>query len=190
MLVHVSGMVVQLRSTRVAWRRGEIEYVLHTHLMASRRRKTGKIAMHKVTPQAHPTHANLPLNLLTIHSPTRSSTRWPGKDAINILIRNIYSLYLLLFTKTCSEKFNCSCRFFSRTVRSNMVDSPPTYTSEHEYITLEAANNLSYFTRSLPPVPRNCPTPMGVAGKGAHDWFKCHRVIFLSRVAGLYFDFE
>lgn len=132
----------------------------------------------------------LALNLLTIHSPTRSSTRWPGKDAINILIRNIYSLYLLLFTKTCSEKFNCSCRFFSRTVRSNMVDSPPTYTSEHEYITLEAANNLSYFTRSLPPVPRNCPTPMGVAGKGAHDWFKCHRVIFLSRVAGLYFDFE
>ncbi|XP_064616364.1 prostaglandin G/H synthase 2-like [Liolophura sinensis] len=51
------------------------------------------------------------------------------------------------------------------TLRSNMVDSPPTYTSQHEYITFEAANNLSYFTRSLPPVPRNCPTPMGVAGK-------------------------
>ncbi|KAK3600358.1 hypothetical protein CHS0354_015956 [Potamilus streckersoni] len=51
------------------------------------------------------------------------------------------------------------------TMRSAMVDSPPTYTSDHSYITWEAAANLSYFTRALPPVPLDCPTPLGVWGK-------------------------
>ncbi|KAK3600354.1 hypothetical protein CHS0354_015951 [Potamilus streckersoni] len=50
-------------------------------------------------------------------------------------------------------------------IRSNIVDSPPTYTSDHTYITWEAAANLSFFTRSLPPVPLDCPTPLGIWGK-------------------------
>ncbi|XP_033732578.1 prostaglandin G/H synthase 2-like [Pecten maximus] len=51
------------------------------------------------------------------------------------------------------------------TMRSNMVDSPATYTSEHSYITLDANFNMTYYTRTLPPVPNDCPTPMGIWGK-------------------------
>lgn len=49
--------------------------------------------------------------------------------------------------------------------RANMVDTPPRYTSAHSYLTLESYFNRSYYVRSLPPVPDNCPTPMGTAGK-------------------------
>ncbi|XP_078734056.1 prostaglandin G/H synthase 2-like [Lampetra fluviatilis] len=49
--------------------------------------------------------------------------------------------------------------------RSDLIDSPPTYNSVYGYKSWEAYSNLSYFTRILPPVPRDCPTPMGIAGK-------------------------
>ncbi|XP_050414504.1 prostaglandin G/H synthase 2 [Patella vulgata] len=51
------------------------------------------------------------------------------------------------------------------TMRSIMVDSPAVYESVHEYPTLEAALNYTYFARTLPPVPTECPTPLGVKGK-------------------------
>ena len=59
---------------------------------------------------------------------------------------------------------------FPSPVRGAMVDSPPTYTSEHDYVTYEAYSNLSYFSRALPPVPRDCPTPLGVVGKSGCLW--------------------
>lgn len=51
------------------------------------------------------------------------------------------------------------------TMRSDMIDSPPTYESEHPYITVDAHFNQSFYTRTLPPVPKECPTPMGTAGR-------------------------
>lgn len=51
------------------------------------------------------------------------------------------------------------------TMRSDMIDSPPTYDNSHPYITLDANFNMTQYTRTLPPVPKECPTPMGVAGK-------------------------
>ncbi|KAM4020069.1 prostaglandin G/H synthase 1 [Anomaloglossus baeobatrachus] len=51
------------------------------------------------------------------------------------------------------------------TVRSNLIPSPPTYNSAYGYISWEAYSNISYFTRVLPPVPSDCPTPMGTKGK-------------------------
>ncbi|XP_006023935.1 prostaglandin G/H synthase 2 [Alligator sinensis] len=51
------------------------------------------------------------------------------------------------------------------TSRSHLIDSPPTYNSEYGYKSWEAFSNLSYYTRALPPVARDCPTPMGVKGK-------------------------
>ncbi|XP_053863762.1 prostaglandin G/H synthase 1 [Malaclemys terrapin pileata] len=51
------------------------------------------------------------------------------------------------------------------TVRANLIPSPPTYNSAHGYISWEAYSNVSYFTRVLPPVPADCPTPMGTSGK-------------------------
>ncbi|NP_001165867.1 prostaglandin G/H synthase 2 precursor [Oryzias latipes] len=51
------------------------------------------------------------------------------------------------------------------TSRSHMIDSPPTYNADYGYKSWEAYSNLSYYTRTLPPVPEDCPTPMGVKGK-------------------------
>ncbi|MEE6496297.1 hypothetical protein FKM82_002293 [Ascaphus truei] len=51
------------------------------------------------------------------------------------------------------------------TSRSHLIDSPPTYNSHYGYKSWEAYSNLSYYTRSLPPVGKDCPTPMGVKGK-------------------------
>lgn len=48
--------------------------------------------------------------------------------------------------------------------RSDILDSPPIYHSGHDYTTLEAAFNRSYYARTLPPVPKECPTPMGTKG--------------------------
>ncbi|KAG8003168.1 Prostaglandin G/H synthase 2 [Nibea albiflora] len=51
------------------------------------------------------------------------------------------------------------------TSRSHMIDSPPTFNADYGYMNWEAYSNLSYYTRTLPPVPEDCPTPMGVVGK-------------------------
>ncbi|XP_073438637.1 prostaglandin G/H synthase 2 [Dendrobates tinctorius] len=51
------------------------------------------------------------------------------------------------------------------TSRSHLIDSPPTYNSHYDYRNWEAYSNISYYTRSLPPVGKDCPTPMGVKGK-------------------------
>ncbi|XP_019901000.1 prostaglandin G/H synthase 2 isoform X2 [Esox lucius] len=51
------------------------------------------------------------------------------------------------------------------TSRSHLVDSPPTYNADYGYKSWEAYSNLSYYTRTLPPVPKNCPTPMGTVGR-------------------------
>ncbi|KAG7279427.1 hypothetical protein CRUP_024246 [Coryphaenoides rupestris] len=51
------------------------------------------------------------------------------------------------------------------TSRSHLIASPPTYNADYGYKNWEAYSNLSYYTRTLPPVAKDCPTPMGVLGK-------------------------
>ncbi|XP_061589710.1 prostaglandin G/H synthase 1-like [Cololabis saira] len=51
------------------------------------------------------------------------------------------------------------------TVRSNLIPTPPTFNSKYGYLSWESYYNLSYYTRILPPVPEDCPTPLGVKGK-------------------------
>ncbi|XP_013861985.1 prostaglandin G/H synthase 1 [Austrofundulus limnaeus] len=51
------------------------------------------------------------------------------------------------------------------TVRSTLIPSPPTYNSKYGYLSWESYYNLSYYTRLLPPVPEDCPTPLGVKGR-------------------------
>ncbi|KAM8996154.1 prostaglandin G/H synthase 1 [Ara ararauna] len=51
------------------------------------------------------------------------------------------------------------------TVRANLIPSPPTFNSDYGYISWEAYANVSYYTRILPPVPDDCPMPMGTKGK-------------------------
>ena len=47
-----------------------------------------------------------------------------------------------------------------------LYPSPPTYNIAHDYISWESFSNVSYYTRILPSVPRDCPTPMGTKGNG------------------------
>ncbi|XP_040898904.1 prostaglandin G/H synthase 1 isoform X1 [Toxotes jaculatrix] len=51
------------------------------------------------------------------------------------------------------------------TVRSELIPSPPTYNTKYGYISWESYYNISYYTRLLPPVPEDCPLPMGTKGK-------------------------
>ncbi|XP_011479871.1 prostaglandin G/H synthase 1 [Oryzias latipes] len=51
------------------------------------------------------------------------------------------------------------------TVRSNLIPNPPTFNSKYGYLNWESYYNLSYYTRILPPVPEDCPSPMGVKGR-------------------------
>ncbi|KAL6471599.1 hypothetical protein MHYP_G00202490 [Metynnis hypsauchen] len=46
------------------------------------------------------------------------------------------------------------------TSRSDLIDSPPTYNSDYGYKSWEAYSNLSYYTRTLPPLPTHCPGQM------------------------------
>lgn len=62
---------------------------------------------------------------------------------------------------------------FSFTVRSNLIPCPPTYNSKYGYLSWESYYNLSYYTRLLPPVPGDCPTPLGVKGWAALHQHAC-----------------
>ncbi|XP_033474605.2 prostaglandin G/H synthase 1 [Epinephelus lanceolatus] len=50
-------------------------------------------------------------------------------------------------------------------VRSDLIPSPPTYNTKYGYLSWESYYNASYYTRLLPPVPKDCPLPMGTKGK-------------------------
>lgn len=49
-------------------------------------------------------------------------------------------------------------------VRSDLIPSPPTYNTKYGYLSWESYINISYYTRLLPPVPEDCPLPMGTKG--------------------------
>lgn len=38
------------------------------------------------------------------------------------------------------------------------MESPPTYNADYGYKSWEAYSNLSYYTRTLPPLPKHCPS--------------------------------
>ncbi|ETE65140.1 Prostaglandin G/H synthase 1, partial [Ophiophagus hannah] len=61
-------------------------------------------------------------------------------------------------TRTGYYGTNCS------SPRATLIPSPPTFSGNYGYLNWESYSNLSYFTRILPPVPPNCPTPMGLKG--------------------------
>ena len=49
---------------------------------------------------------------------------------------------------------------------AELYDSVAQFDSDHNYVTIHAAVNKSFYGRILPPVPRDCPTPLGVEGGG------------------------
>lgn len=93
---------------------------------------------------------------------------WLWKIVNNVpLLHNAAMRYIYLSeyeTKENQVQISKSVVFLS-TGRGDMVESPPRYNTGYDYITTETHFNTSYYARSLPPVPRNCPTPMGTAGE-------------------------
>lgn len=49
--------------------------------------------------------------------------------------------------------------------RSDLIPSPPTYNTKYGYINWESYSNITYYTRLLPPIPEDCPLPMGAKGE-------------------------
>lgn len=59
--------------------------------------------------------------------------------------------------------------FYHLKVRTSLIPSPPTYNSKYGYLNWESYYNLTYYTRILPPVPEDCPLPMGTKGTSVTD---------------------
>ncbi|XP_063043551.1 prostaglandin G/H synthase 1 isoform X2 [Engraulis encrasicolus] len=78
---------------------------------------------------------------------------------MGVCVRSGLSGYDCDCTRTGYSGENCTIP------RSNLIPSPPTYNSKYGYLNWEAYYNHTYYTRILPPVPEDCPTPMGVKGK-------------------------
>uniref|UniRef100_A0A8C3YLE9 Prostaglandin G/H synthase 1 n=1 Tax=Catagonus wagneri TaxID=51154 RepID=A0A8C3YLE9_9CETA len=48
---------------------------------------------------------------------------------------------------------------------------PPTHNMAHDCISWESFSNVSYYTRILPSVPQDCPTPIGTKVQFTHSRF-------------------
>lgn len=49
-------------------------------------------------------------------------------------------------------------------IRATVPPWPEAHNTAADYATFHGYHNKSYYSQTLPPVPKNCPTPMGVAG--------------------------
>lgn len=74
------------------------------------------------------------------------------------------SFFVKMLTSSKSDIFLGSDSS-SVSVRSDLIPSPPTYNTKYGYLSWEAYHNTSYYTRLLPPVPADCPLPMGTKGE-------------------------
>lgn len=85
----------------------------------------------------------------------------PAPDTLHNLLTGNTWLWFILNNIPFIHKRLMTYVYLSR---GDLVDSPPTFESDHSFITLDAYFNESYYGRALPPVPNHCPTPMGVKG--------------------------
>ncbi|XP_077441502.1 prostaglandin G/H synthase 1-like [Vanacampus margaritifer] len=85
----------------------------------------------------------------------------PGPDTVHYILTHFHWLWDVINNTFLQDVL----MRLVLTVRSNLIPSPPTYNSKYNYLSWESYYNLSYYTRILPPVPEDCPTPMGVKGK-------------------------
>ncbi|KAF7687302.1 prostaglandin G/H synthase 1 [Silurus meridionalis] len=85
----------------------------------------------------------------------------PNPDVIHYILTHFYWLWSFI-NKTFLRDW---IMYKVLTVRSDLIPSPPTYNSKYGYLNWESYYNSTYYTRLLPPVPLDCPTPMGTKGK-------------------------
>lgn len=85
----------------------------------------------------------------------------PSPDVVHYILTHFYWLWSLINNTFLREWI----MYKVLTVRSDLIPSPPTYNSKYGYLNWESYSNITYYTRILPPVPLDCPTPMGAKGK-------------------------
>ncbi|XP_076145075.1 prostaglandin G/H synthase 1 isoform X1 [Alosa pseudoharengus] len=85
----------------------------------------------------------------------------PSPDAIHYILTHFHWLWNIIN----STRLRDWLMRIVLTARSDLIPSPPTYNSKYGYLNWESYYNTTYYTRILPPVPEDCPTPMGTKGK-------------------------
>ncbi|XP_030647701.1 prostaglandin G/H synthase 1 [Chanos chanos] len=85
----------------------------------------------------------------------------PGPDVVHYILTHFYWLWDIINRTFLRDVL----MRLVLTVRSDLIPSPPTYNSKYDYLNWEAYSNVTYYSRILPPVPKDCPTPMGTKGK-------------------------
>lgn len=73
-----------------------------------------------------------------------------------------------------------SRKFFPFSVRVALVAEPTAYIGTDDYTSMDTYLNKTVYARSLPPIPENCPLPMGVVGEFCNGVY-LFRAIFLVR---------
>ncbi|TRZ02405.1 hypothetical protein DNTS_034463 [Danionella cerebrum] len=86
----------------------------------------------------------------------------PSPNTVHYILTHFRSVWKIVNNVTFLR--NAIMRYVL-TSRSHLIESPPTFNSDYGYKSWEVYSNLSYYARTLPPIPHDCPTPMGVVGK-------------------------
>ncbi|XP_026790716.2 prostaglandin G/H synthase 2a [Pangasianodon hypophthalmus] len=79
----------------------------------------------------------------------------PGPNTVHYLLTHFKWIWDII--NNVSFLRNALMRYVL-TSRSYLVDSPPTYNADYNYKSWEAYSNTSYYTRTLPPLPKHCPS--------------------------------
>nr|XP_039274077.1 prostaglandin G/H synthase 2-like [Styela clava] len=86
----------------------------------------------------------------------------PSRDTLQHLVTNYKYLWYIVNKTDWLKK---AVMGLVLKVRMSIVDEPTAYIGWDDYTTWETYTNKSVYARTLHPVPKNCPTPMGVKGK-------------------------
>lgn len=77
----------------------------------------------------------------------------------------VYNIYVSYPHSTLKEVcIHCLTVLYHLKARISLIPSPPTYNTNYGYLNWESYYNLSYYTMILPPIPEDCPLPMGSKG--------------------------
>nr|QHX41555.1 prostaglandin G/H synthase 2 [Octopus vulgaris] len=85
----------------------------------------------------------------------------PTPDTVHYILTNFPWLWKIINNVPFLNNIVMTYVYISR---GQLVDSPPLYVSNQTFTYSDIYYNRSTFVRNLPPVPKDCPTPLGVVG--------------------------
>lgn len=84
---------------------------------------------------------------------------------MQLVIEKTAYLVAMVHALICFVPYRFITGFILITVRVTTPPWPEAHNTAADYTTFHGYHNKSYYSLTLPAVPKNCPTPMGVAGK-------------------------